>query len=102
MTVENEVDLEGLKKIGRIVGLTLKAMEQQVKPGITTAELDEIGQKMLTQFGARSASYLTYNFPGTTCISLNEEAAHGIPSDRVIKKGDLVNIDVSAELVVGH
>lgn len=98
MTVENETDLKGLKKIGRIVGLTLKEMERRIKPGMTTAELDEIGQKILTRYGARSAPYLTYNFPGATCISINEEAAHGIPSDRVIKKGDLVNIDVSAEL----
>ena len=73
-------------------------MQARVEPGITTAELDAIGGAMLEKFGARSAPKLVYNFPGTTCISLNDEAAHGIPGPRVIRPGDLVNIDVSAEL----
>ncbi|MEM7333797.1 MAG: type I methionyl aminopeptidase [Chloroflexota bacterium] len=98
MTVENDKELEDLKKVGRVVGLTLKEMERKLKPGMTTAELDFIGQKMLAKFGARSAPNLTYGFPGATCISINNEAAHGIPGNRAIKKGDLVNIDVSAEL----
>ena len=98
MTVENESDLEGLKKIGRIVGLTLKEMEKTVQAGMSTAELDEVGRKTLKKLGARSAPFLTYGFPGSTCISINEEAAHGIPGERIIQRGDLVNIDVSAEL----
>jgi len=73
-------------------------MQAQVKAGMTTAELDDIGGRYLIKNGARSAPYLTYGFPGATCISLNNEAAHGIPGERVIRRGDLVNIDVSAEL----
>lgn len=65
---------------------------------MTTAELDEVGAKILNHFGAKSAPKVTYNFPGTTCISVNEEVAHGIPGQRVIQAGDLINIDVSAEL----
>lgn len=98
MTVENEKDLDGLKKIGKIIALTLQEMQSQVKAGMTTAELDDIGGRFLAKQGARSAPYLTYGFPGATCISLNNEAAHGIPGERVIRRGDLVNIDVSAEL----
>lgn len=98
MTVESEYDLEGLKRIGRIVALTLHEMKKHVRPGITTAELDEIGDRMLKKHGAHSAPRLAYNFPGSTCISINDEAAHGIPGERVIEAGDLVNIDVSAEL----
>ncbi len=98
MTVNTEKELQGLLRIGRIVGMTMKTMSEALRPGITTAELDEIGAKYLKQHGARSAPILTYKFPGTTCISINEEAAHGIPGKRVVQAGDLVNIDVSAEL----
>lgn len=98
MAIKTEEELAALKRIGRIVALTLREMRQQVRPGITTAELDEIARKMLDEHGARSAPRLVYDFPGTTCISVNDEAAHGIPGDRVIREGDLVNIDVSAEL----
>jgi methionyl aminopeptidase len=98
MTVNSEKDLQGLLKIGRIVGMTVQEMSKALCPGITTAELDEIGAKYLKLHGARSAPILTYKFPGATCISINEEAAHGIPGPRVVQDGDLVNIDVSAEL----
>lgn len=98
MTIETESDLVYLKRIGRIVGLALKEMQTQLRPGITTAELDEIGGKFLRKYGARSAPKLAEGFPNETCISINDEAAHGIPGDRIIQAGDLVNIDVSAEL----
>ncbi|GIL14497.1 MAG: methionine aminopeptidase 2 [Chloroflexota bacterium] len=98
MSIESEKDLIGLLRIGRIVGLTLQKMTESLRPGITTGELDTIGAELLRKEGARSAPILTYNFPGATCISINDEAAHGIPGSRVIQTGDLVNIDVSAEL----
>jgi methionyl aminopeptidase len=98
MSIENERDIVGLMKVGRVVALTMYHMAEAMKPGMTTRELDEIGAKFLAQHGARSAPILTYKFPGHTCLSINDEAAHGIPGDRVIQPGDLVNIDVSAEL----
>ncbi|WP_150268725.1 type I methionyl aminopeptidase [Paenibacillus tepidiphilus] len=98
MTSENAEDLQGLKAVGRLVGHTIAEMKRQVKPGMTTAELDRIGAKILKDQGAKSAPKVTYNFPGYTCISINEEVAHGIPGKRVIQPGDLINIDVSAEL----
>ncbi len=98
MSIESEKDLLGLMKIGKIVGTTLQLMLEQVRPGITTAELDAIGAEYLKSHGARSAPIITYKFPGVTCISINDEAAHGIPGSRVIQAGDLVNVDVSAEL----
>lgn len=97
MTIENDDDLETLKRIGAIVARTLAAMGKALEPGMTTRELDEIGAKLLEQEGARSAPVLTYGFPGATCISVFPDIAHGIPGDRVLKAGDLVNIDVSAE-----
>lgn len=96
MTITKEAELDGLRQIGRIVANTMHGMATAIEPGMTTAELDQIGQGMLQAAGAISAPQSTYDFPGTTCISVNEEIAHGIPGDRVIAAGDLVNIDVSA------
>lgn len=98
MTIENDDDLKKLRVIGRIVYETLMLMKKHMEVGMTTRELDEIGRENLEQYGARSAPQVTYDFPGCTCISINEEAAHGIPSGRRIEAGDVVNIDVSAEL----
>lgn len=97
MTIESDHDLEQLKIIGRITALILKGMLNRIEPGMTTKELDTIGQALFEQHQVQSAPKLSYNFPGYTCISINEEAAHGIPSDRVIQAGDMVNVDVSAE-----
>lgn len=97
MTVEGDKDFAGLTAIGRIIGLTIQHMSKHLRPGITTAELDALGAEYLTKHGARSAPILAYQFPGHTCISINDEAAHGIPGERIIQPGDLVNIDVSAE-----
>lgn len=96
MTITKQDELDGLKEIGRVVANTLQAMAQALEPGITTAELDAIGAAMLEREGAVSAPQSAYDFPGATCISVNEEIAHGIPGARVIAAGDLVNIDVSA------
>jgi methionyl aminopeptidase len=97
MTIENDDDLEALKRIGAIVARTLAAMGKALEPGMTTRELDEIGRVLLEREGARPAPALTYGFPGVTCISVFPDIAHGIPGERVLKAGDLVNIDVSAE-----
>ena len=98
MTIESQDDLEGLKRIGRIVSMVLQQMLDKLEPGMTTAELDAFGAALLEEQGARSAPRITYDFPGATCISINEEAAHGIPGARRIEAGDVVNVDVSAEL----
>jgi methionyl aminopeptidase len=98
MTITSEEQLEQLKAVGRVCALARDTMAEALRPGITTGELDAIGAEILAGHGARSAPVVTYDFPGATCISVNEEIAHGIPGDRVIAEGDLVNIDVSAEL----
>ncbi|MDQ0463773.1 methionyl aminopeptidase [Caulobacter ginsengisoli] len=98
MTIENDEDLQGLKAAGRLVARTLAAMGKALEPGITTRELDQLGRAMLEREGARSAPEITYGFPGATCISVGPDCAHGIPDDRQVAAGDLINIDVSAEL----
>ena len=97
MTISSEDDLNKLQDIGRIVANTLEAMAATLEPGMTTAELDMIGRQFLEKAGARPGPELTYDFPGATCISVNEQIAHGIPGSRRIEAGDLVNIDISAE-----
>ncbi len=98
MTIETQDDVIKLKIIGKIVADTLKLIMKEAKVGMTTLELDHIGALYLERFNAKSAPKLTYNFPGFTCISVNEDIAHGIPGDKVLKEGDIINIDVSAEL----
>ena len=90
-------EMEGMRAAGEVVGAMLQAMKQAVKPGISTAELDEIGGAVMRQHGARSAPALVYQFPGTNCISVNNEAVHGIPSNRKLAEGDLVKLDVTIE-----
>lgn len=97
MTIDNENDLEALKRIGAIVAQTLQAMGKALEPGMTTRELDGIGAALLEREGARPAPALTYGFPGATCISVFPDIAHGVPGERVLRAGDLANIDVSAE-----
>jgi methionyl aminopeptidase len=99
MSISTQAELEGMQQISSIVAQTLKQMRDYAKPGMNTKELDEYGAAILNSFGAKSAPKLTYNFPGWTCISLNQEIAHGIPSTKkILKEGDLINVDVSAEL----
>jgi methionyl aminopeptidase len=98
MSIENEKDLEALRKVGRIVAACLKFMHESLEPGMTTAELDAIGKAFLEKHGAIPAPKHFYQFPGTTCISVNHAVAHGLPGEEKLKAGDLVNIDVSAML----
>lgn len=97
MTVGSQKDVENLKRIGKIVAQTIREMKRHAQVGMTTKELDEFGGKFLRSHGAVSAPRKYYKFPGYTCISLNQEVAHGIPGSRKIAAGDVINIDVCAE-----
>jgi len=96
MTIEREDQLDGLKRIGLIVARVLDTMRNAAEPGMTTAELDAIGARLLELEGAKSAPQTTYNFPGATCISVFPAIAHGVPGAQILAAGQLVNIDVSA------
>jgi methionyl aminopeptidase len=97
MSIKDEQELAHLKAVGRIVRQVLDAMKAEVRPGVTTQYLDDIGAQVMQENGAHSAPRQVYKFPGATCISLNDEAVHGIPSDRTLKDGDLVKLDVTVE-----
>ncbi len=98
MSITSPRDLEGLRAAGRVVALALAAMRRRVAPGVTTGELDAVAGETFARAGARSAPQLVYDFPGVTCISVNEEAVHGIPGGRRLEPGDVVTLDVTAEL----
>jgi methionyl aminopeptidase len=98
MSIETAEELERLKAVGRVVAQAMRAMREQVRAGVTTGELDQVGAKVFRQAGARSGPQLDYGFPGYNCISVNDEAVHGIPGKRKLKDGDLVKLDVTAEL----
>jgi len=99
MSITKASELIGMQQASQAVATALRQMVNYAQPGMSTKELDEYGAEILAAFGAKSAPYLTYGFPGSTCISVDNEFCHGVPSTgRVLKEGDLVNIDVSAEL----
>jgi methionyl aminopeptidase len=97
MSITSPEELAGMRAAGKIVRQMLDAMKQQIRPGVTTAELDAVGERVMREHGAQSAPAMVYKFPGVNCISLNEEAVHGIPGDRAVQDGDLVKLDVTIE-----
>ena len=98
MSIDTPEQLEGLRRAGRVVAQTIEVVKAAVAPGISTGELDGIAADYLAQQGARSGPILTYGYPGSICISVGDEVVHGIPGERILRQGELVTIDVAAEL----
>jgi methionyl aminopeptidase len=97
MSIKSRADWKGLREVGRVVRLTLDALEQHAHAGVSTAELDRVAAQVFAAHGARSAPALVYGFPGTVLISVNDEVVHGIPGPRRLEPGDVVKLDVTAE-----
>ena len=97
MSITDPEELAGMRAAGEVVRRVLEAMKREVRAGVTTAQLDEAGAGVMREHGAKSAPALVYGFPGSNCISLNEEAVHGVPGERVVQDGDLVKLDVTLE-----
>jgi methionyl aminopeptidase len=98
MSVDTPEELAALKASGRVVAQTLRELRKLVRPGVTTGELDAVAGRIFAAHGARSGPQLDYNFPGVICISVGNEAVHGIPGPRRLREGELVKLDVTAEL----
>lgn len=94
--IKNDDEIALMKKAGRIVGETLLLLEKEVKPGITTADLDRIAEEFITKHGAKPSFKGLYGFPSSLCISVNEQVIHGFPGAYVLKEGDIVSIDCGA------
>jgi len=97
MSIESPADLEAMRAVAQVTRETLDALAAHVKPGITTAELDDVAAGIFERHGARSAPAMVYGFPGNVLISINDEIVHGIPGPRAVKRGDLVKLDVTVE-----
>src|SRR5271167_3318556 len=97
MSIQSEHELEQLRIAGRIVRLALNAMSAAVEAGITTAQLDAVCARVLAEHEAAPAPKKVYGFPGSACISVNDEVVHGVPGKRILQAGDLVKLDVTAE-----
>jgi methionyl aminopeptidase len=97
LSINGPEELQGMRAAGLVVRRMIEAMSRAVQPGVTTAQLDKVGADVMQQHGAKSGPALVYQFPGTSCISLNDEAVHGIPNDRAVREGDLVKLDVTIE-----
>ncbi len=98
MSVSSPDELRALQAAGKVVADTIRAMRRAVAPGVSTGELDRVAARVFARAGARSGPQLDYGFPGVTCISVNDEAVHGIPGRRRLRAGDLVKLDVTVEL----
>lgn len=94
--IKSEREIELMRKAGEIVGLTHNYLKQFIKPGITTLELDKLANDYILKQNATPSFKGLYGFPGTICISINEEVVHGIPSHRKLKDGDIVTLDIGA------
>lgn len=95
---KNNDEISLMRKAGKIVGETLLLLEKEVKPGITTAELDIMAEEFITKHGAKPSFKGLYGFPASLCISVNEQVVHGIPGGYVLKDGDIVSVDCGAYL----
>ena len=98
VTISSEMDLAAMRRVGQLVARTIAHMRAELAPGVTTAELDAAAARFARAAGARSAPQLAYDFPGFTCISVNEQIVHGVPGSRTLRPGDVVKLDVTLEL----
>src|SRR3954463_2224307 len=98
VSIDHPDELQALRAVGRVVAETIRELARRVRPGVTTAELDAVAAHVFTRHGARSGPQLDYDFPGVTCISVDNECVHGIPGPRRLRDGQLVKLHRTAEL----
>lgn len=96
--IKNSNEIEFMRQAGKVVGETLLRLEEMIMPGISTAELDRFAEEFITKQGAKPSFKGYGGFPGTLCISVNDEVVHGIPGKRILQEGDLVTLDCGAYL----
>jgi methionyl aminopeptidase len=98
VTIRSEAELAGLRRAGAVVRDALRALERRVEPGMTTRDLDALCARELARRGAEPTPARVLGFPGSLCISVNDEAVHGVPGPRRVERGDLVKLDLVATL----
>jgi len=104
LRLKNKKDIDKIRSSGKILAETFEIIKEQLKPGITTKEIDDISYNYINKCKAKSAfkGYTPYHeippFPASICISVNDEIIHGIPSSRILKEGDIVSLDLGVNL----
>jgi len=98
VSIDSPDELAAMRAAGRVVAEAIREMARRVRPGVTTGELDDVAAQVFARHGARSGPQLDYDFPGVTCLSVDDEAVHGIPGPRRLREGQLIKLDVTAEL----
>ncbi|MBD7914277.1 type I methionyl aminopeptidase [Clostridium sp. Sa3CUN1] len=96
--IKNNKEIARMRSAGKIVAETLLLVEEKVRPGITTAELDRIAEEFITKHGAKPSFKGLYGFPASLCISVNEQVVHGIPGGYVLKDGDIISVDCGVHM----
>lgn len=96
ITIKSTREIELMKKAGSIVAATHNYLKPFIKPGVTTKELDKLAYDFILSQEATPSFLNLYGFPGTICTSINDEVVHGIPSNRKLKNGDIVKLDIGA------
>ncbi|WP_297630576.1 type I methionyl aminopeptidase [uncultured Clostridium sp.] len=96
--LKNDSEISKMRAAGRIVGETLLLLEKNIKPGISTADLNKIADDFIVSRGAKPSFKGLYGFPAALCISINDEIIHGIPGKYILKDGDIVSVDCGAYL----
>lgn len=98
MSVDSPEQIDGLKRVGGVVAETIAAIRRAAVPGVTTGDLDAVARGVFDRWGARSGPVLTYRYPGAICLSVDTEIVHGVPGAKRLRRGQLLTIDVAAEL----
>ena len=98
VSIDSPDELAAMRAAGRVVAEAIREMARRVRPGVSTGELDDVAAQVFARYGARSGPQLDYDFPGVTCLSVDDEAVHGIPGPRRLREGQLIKLDVTAEL----
>jgi methionyl aminopeptidase len=97
VTIKSNREIQLMREAGRIVALAHKAVSEAIKPGITTKDLDDLVEKVITENDAIPSFKNYHGYPASACISINEEVVHGIPSPhRILNNGDIISVDIGA------
>jgi methionyl aminopeptidase len=94
--IKSKQEREKIRETGHIVATILAELRSAVRPGMTTADINEMTAAALQRYGAKSSSLGYHGYPGSLCTSINEEVVHGIPSPRVLQDGDIITLDLAA------
>jgi len=98
MNIKSDTELEYMRSAGKVVADTLAMIQEVIKPGITTAEIDKLAEEFILAQGAIPSFKGYGGFPGSICASVNDVVIHGIPNDTVLVEGDIISVDCGAIL----